>query len=48
MTELRIETPKAAAPEPFTDPRAAVDRLQALYAEATGFLCDGPTMSGTW
>src|SRR5690606_34782773 len=41
MTELRIETPKAAPPEPFTDPHAAVDRLQALYAEATGFLCAG-------
>ena len=41
MTELKVETPKSAPPEPFTDPRAAVDRLEALYAEATGFLCDG-------
>src|SRR3546814_21067906 len=41
MTELQIETPEATAPEPFTDPRAAVDRLEALYRQATTFLCDG-------
>src|SRR3546814_18917222 len=41
MTELQIETPEATAPEPFTDPRAAVDRLEALYRQATTFLCVG-------
>src|SRR3546814_11866038 len=41
MTELQIETPEATAPEPFTDPRAAVDRLEALCRQATTFLCDG-------
>ena len=42
MTELpQIETPEAVAPEAFTDPRAAADRLGELYAQATGFLCDG-------
>ncbi|QYK41654.1 MAG: AMP nucleosidase [Paracoccaceae bacterium] len=33
-------TPGHAAPEAFTDATAAVDRLEALYAEATGFLLD--------
>jgi AMP nucleosidase len=42
MTTLpQIETPASAAPEAFTDPVAAVDRLQALYGESTRFLCDG-------
>jgi AMP nucleosidase len=42
MTEMpKIESPRTAAPEAFTDPRAAADRLEALYAEATGFLCGG-------
>jgi AMP nucleosidase len=42
MTELpKTETPDAAAPEAFTDPEAAVDRLVALYEQATGFLCGG-------
>ena len=42
MTELpQIETPEAAPPEAFMDPEAAVDRLTALYRQATGFLCDG-------
>ena len=42
MTTLpQIETPDASAPEAFSDPVAAVDRLQALYGEATGFLCEG-------
>lgn len=31
-------TPEAADPESFTDAAAAVDRLEALYAEAIGFL----------
>ncbi|MCR9127129.1 MAG: AMP nucleosidase [Rhodobacteraceae bacterium] len=34
----RIETPDAPAPERFTDPAAAVARLESLYAEAVGFL----------
>jgi len=42
MTELpQIETPEATSPEAFTDPRAAVDRLVALYEQATGFLYGG-------
>jgi AMP nucleosidase len=40
MTELQqIETPRAAAPQAFTEPEAAVDRLVDLYGEATAFLC---------
>ncbi|MBU3029024.1 AMP nucleosidase [Paracoccus marinaquae] len=35
---LPIETPDSAGRMQFTDPRAAVQRLQQLYAEATGFL----------
>ncbi|WP_212522821.1 AMP nucleosidase [Actibacterium sp. MT2.3-13A] len=38
MPELPIETPPPVAAEHFTDAAAAVDRLIALYAEATGFL----------
>ena len=38
MTETR--TPNAPAPEDFTDPAAAVARLEELYEQATGFLCD--------
>src|SRR3546814_8316540 len=42
MTELpQIEMPEAAAPEAFADPRAALDRLEALYRQSTGFLSDG-------
>ena len=42
MTELpKIETPEASAPKAFTDPEAAADRLEALYSEATRFLCEG-------
>ncbi|MEO3428794.1 AMP nucleosidase [Pelagibius sp. CAU 1746] len=42
MTELpKIETPETAAPEAFTDPEAAVERLIALYGQATDFLCHG-------
>ncbi len=33
-----ILTPPDAAPQFFNDPSAAVDRLEALYAEATAFL----------
>ncbi len=38
MTETR--TPNTPAPEDFTDPAAAVARLEELYEQATGFLCD--------
>ncbi len=42
MTELpKTETPDAGAPEAFTDPEAAVERLIALYGQATDFLCRG-------
>jgi len=42
MTELpQTESPETAAPEAFTDPKAALDRLEALYTQATGFLCEG-------
>ena len=37
---LPVETPEPAAREQFTDPRAAVKRLQELYSEATGFLVE--------
>ncbi|WP_171206530.1 AMP nucleosidase [Ruegeria sp. HKCCA0235A] len=33
-------TPQAPAPEQFTDPAAAVARLEELYVQATDFLCD--------
>ena len=33
-------TPEAPAPEQFTDPAAAVARLEELYIQATDFLCD--------
>ncbi len=33
-----IKCPEALSPEQFTDATAAVDRLQALYEQATGFL----------
>ncbi len=36
----RIETPKAPAPEIFTDPAKAVARLEELYVQATGFLSE--------
>ncbi|MFN3525739.1 MAG: AMP nucleosidase [Paracoccus sp. (in: a-proteobacteria)] len=35
---LPVESPETPAREPFTDPRAAVERLQELYRQATGFL----------
>ncbi|WP_282154110.1 AMP nucleosidase [Ruegeria atlantica] len=35
-----IKTPDAPKPEQFTDPKAAVARLEALYEQATRFLCD--------
>ncbi|MES0864757.1 AMP nucleosidase [Ruegeria sp. SCPT10] len=38
MTKIR--TPDAIAPEQFTDPKAAVARLEVLYKQATEFLCD--------
>jgi AMP nucleosidase len=42
MTEMpKIESPQTAGPEAFTDPKAALDRLQALYQQSTGFLCGG-------
>ncbi|WP_372573591.1 AMP nucleosidase [Ruegeria jejuensis] len=36
----RTITPDAPKPEEFTDPAAAVQRLEELYDQATGFLCD--------
>ncbi|MEZ5674200.1 AMP nucleosidase [Thalassovita litoralis] len=36
----RIETPDLPAPEAFTDAKAAVDRLEALYNGAVAFLSD--------
>jgi len=36
----RIDTPDTVSSETFTGSEAAVDRLEQLYAEATGFLCD--------
>ncbi|MGR3761155.1 AMP nucleosidase [Roseobacteraceae bacterium NS-SX3] len=38
MTTLK--TPDHPAPEAFTDAEEAVARLELLYAQATGFLCD--------
>ncbi len=38
MTNLLV--PEMPEPERFTDAAAAVARLEQLYAEATGFLCD--------
>ncbi len=35
-----IKTPDTLAPEQFTDPDAAVARLELLYKQATEFLCD--------
>lgn len=36
-----LQTPDVAAHEMFTDPKAAVVRLQELYTNASNFLCDG-------
>ena len=42
MTQMpKIETPDVGAAEAFTNPAAAVSRLEALYTQATGFLCEG-------
>lgn len=38
--DLATLTPPAYAAEAFTDARAAVDRLEELYQQATRFLCD--------
>ncbi|WP_170405108.1 AMP nucleosidase [Ruegeria arenilitoris] len=35
-----IKTPDVPTPEKFTDPAAAVARLEGLYEKATQFLCD--------
>ena len=35
-----IRTPDHPMPESFTDATAAVDRLEALYAQATAFLSE--------
>ncbi len=35
-----IETPDAPKPEQFTNPAAAVERLEQLYKQATDFLCE--------
>ncbi|SDI89144.1 AMP nucleosidase [Lutimaribacter saemankumensis] len=40
---IDIETPDAPAAELFTDPKAAVARLIALYDQATGYLCEAFT-----
>lgn len=40
QTENRIVTPTVPAPEAFSDPKAAVARLEELYEAATTFLCD--------
>lgn len=47
MTQLM--TPKAPEPALFTDAAEAVTRLEQLYAQATGFLCDSfaAAMRGT-
>jgi AMP nucleosidase len=34
-----VKTPDAPAPENFTDARAAVDRLEQIYQQASEFLC---------
>jgi len=39
-TSLPILTPQPAAPVAYTDPVAAVARLEALYGQATGFLAE--------
>jgi AMP nucleosidase len=39
--EPALLTPPPPPPEAFSDPAAAVDRLAALYAQATAFLADG-------
>ena len=36
-----LQTPDVAAHEMFTDPKAAVVRLQELYTNASNFLCEG-------
>jgi AMP nucleosidase len=38
VNDPQFETPEVPAPEAFSDPRAAVDRLEALYHQATEFL----------
>ena len=46
---MPVETPEPAPREQFTDPAAAVARLQALYDQASGFLLDKfvQTLDGT-
>ena len=39
--QAMIRTPDVPAPESFTDPKAAVVRLQELYDTAVRFLSDG-------
>jgi len=43
-----VVTPKATAPENFTNAKAAVDRLEQIYRASTGFLCEkfGKALSG--
>jgi len=36
---IALDTPTTAAPEQFTDPAAAVARLEALYRQSVEFLC---------
>ncbi|GHG83345.1 AMP nucleosidase [Pseudodonghicola xiamenensis] len=44
---IAIKTPDAAAPEQFTDPTAAVARLEALYTQSVNFLCEHFTRAMT-
>lgn len=39
-THLTVQSPVVPEPEAFMDPKAAVARLQELYAQAASFLCD--------
>ncbi|MHA6265675.1 AMP nucleosidase [uncultured Aliiroseovarius sp.] len=45
---IRVITPEGGAHEPFTDAKAAVQRLKELYDDACAFLCDSfeGTVSG--
>lgn len=38
---MTLDTPEVTQREAFTDPKAAVARLQELYTTASKFLCDG-------
>ena len=40
QADIRVITPTLPEPEAFSDPKAAVARLEELYEAATTFLCD--------